>query len=78
MNTRTINYLELIGNGKRLFKLVRQRTTTPDEVFGLLDELERRAELFVAVADPNHHYWVGRRGRPGSTSANSTCSGSAR
>ena len=46
---------------QRLFKLIRQRTTTPDHVFGLLGELEGRAELFVAVADPNHHYWVGSR-----------------
>ena len=46
---------------QRLFKLVRQRTTNPDHVFGLLGELEGRAELFVAVADPNHHYWVGSR-----------------
>ena len=46
---------------QRLFKLVRQRTTTPDHVFELLGELEGRAEVFVAVADPNHHYWVGTR-----------------
>ena len=43
---------------QRLFKLVRDRTTTPDDVFELLEELERRAELFVAVSDPNHAYWV--------------------
>ena len=43
---------------QRLFKLVRQRATSPEDVFGLLGELERRAELFVAVADPNHHYWI--------------------
>ena len=43
---------------QRLFKLVRDRTTSTSDVFMLLDELERRAELFVAVADPNHGYWV--------------------
>ena len=43
---------------QRLFKLVRDRTTTPDDVFELLEELERRAELFVAVSDPNHAYWA--------------------
>jgi hypothetical protein len=43
---------------QRLFKLVRGRVKTGDDVFGLLDELERRAELFVAVGDPNHGYWV--------------------
>ena len=33
----------------------------PEDVFGLLGELERRAELFVAVADPNHYYWAESR-----------------
>ena len=46
---------------QRLFKLVRQRATSPEDVFGLLGELERRAELFVAVADPNHYYWAESR-----------------
>ena len=44
--------------GQRLFKLIRDRTTTPQDVFALLDELERRAELFAAVSDPNHDYWT--------------------
>ena len=43
---------------QRLFKLVRERTRSDRDVFALLDELERRAELFVAVADPNHGYWA--------------------
>ena len=43
---------------QRLFKLVRGRVKTADGVFALLDELERRAELFVAVGDPSHGYWV--------------------
>ena len=42
----------------RLFKLVRGRVKTADDVFRLLDELERRAELFVAVGDPHHGYWI--------------------
>lgn len=42
----------------RLFKLVGDRTKTAAEVFALLAELERRAELFAAVLDPNHGYWV--------------------
>ena len=42
----------------RLFKLVRSRTRTDHDVFALLNELERRAELFVAVGDPNHGYWA--------------------
>ena len=43
---------------QRLFKLVRARTRTDRDVLALLDELERRAELFVAVGDPNHAYWA--------------------
>ncbi len=43
---------------QRLFKLVRDRTRTAAEVFALLEELEGRAELFAAVLDPNHGYWV--------------------
>ena len=44
----------------RLFKLVRDRTKTAQEVFTLLDDLERRAELFAAVSDPGHGYWTER------------------
>ncbi len=44
----------------RLFKLVRDRTKTTQDVFTLLDDLERRAELFSAVSDPNHGYWTER------------------
>ena len=43
---------------QRLFKLVRQQTKTTQDVFMLLEELERRAELFAAVSDPNHSYWM--------------------
>ena len=43
---------------QRLFKLVRDRTRTTQDVFALLDELEKRAELFAAVSDPNHGYWI--------------------
>ena len=42
---------------QRLFKLVRDRVRTPQEVFDLLDALEARAELFSALSDPNHGYW---------------------
>ena len=42
----------------RLFKLVRDRTRTTQDVFTLLDDLERRAELFSAISDPNHSYWM--------------------
>ena len=43
---------------QRLFKLVRERTKTTQDVFTLLDALETRAELFAAVSDPGHSYWM--------------------
>ena len=45
---------------QRLFKLVRDRTRTAEDVFALLDALEDRAELYAAILDPNHGYWVDR------------------
>ncbi len=44
--------------GERLFKLVRDRTVTAEDVFALLDALERRSELFAALSDPRHDYWA--------------------
>src|SRR5258708_1947059 len=43
---------------QRLFKLVRDRVRTPASVFLLLKALKGRAELFAAVLDVNHGYWV--------------------
>jgi uncharacterized protein DUF1524 len=43
---------------QRLFKLVRDSVRTPEQVFGLMEALEGRAELFTALADPNHGYWI--------------------
>ena len=43
---------------QRLFKLVQERVRTPEEVFGLLDALEARAELFAALSDASHDYWT--------------------
>ncbi|MCY4386419.1 MAG: DUF262 domain-containing HNH endonuclease family protein [Desulfurellaceae bacterium] len=43
---------------QRLFKLVRDQTKTTADVFTLLDRLEGRAELFAAVLDPSHGYWI--------------------
>ena len=31
---------------------------TPDEVFTLMDALADRAELFTALSDPTHGYWL--------------------
>lgn len=43
---------------QRLFQMVRQRVATVPQVFALMDALERRAELFAALSDPNHGYWA--------------------
>ena len=43
---------------QRLFKLLRDRARTAEDVFLLLEALEKRAELFAAVSDPNHEYWA--------------------
>ena len=45
---------------QRLFKLVRDRVRTPEETFGFLTALEGRAELFAALTDVNHGYWIDR------------------
>ena len=50
---------------QRLFKLVRDRVRTVDDVFRLLDDLEKRAELFAAILDPNHGYWAELPGAKG-------------
>lgn len=46
----------------RIFKLVRERVKTPAHVFALMEVLESRAELFAALGDPNHSYWIDRPG----------------
>ena len=45
---------------QRLFKMVRNRVRTPDETFAFLTALEARAELFAALTDVNHGYWIDR------------------
>jgi hypothetical protein len=42
---------------QRLFQMIRARVTTPQQVFALMQALERRAELFAALGDPSHGYW---------------------
>ena len=42
----------------RLFKLIRDSVTCPEQVFSLMEALEDRAELFAALSDPNHSYWI--------------------
>ncbi|MGH7794580.1 MAG: DUF262 domain-containing protein [Candidatus Binatia bacterium] len=46
---------------QRLFKLVRDQVKRPEDVFELMDALEGRAELFSALSDPNHGYWIEHR-----------------
>ena len=45
---------------QRLFKIVRDRVRTPEDTFAFLTALEARAELFSALTDINHGYWVER------------------
>jgi hypothetical protein len=43
---------------QRLFKLVRDKVQSPQQVFDLLTALEARAELFAAAGDAGHEYWI--------------------
>ena len=45
---------------QRLFKLVRERVSDAGKVFELLDSLAGRAELFSALGDATHGYWIDR------------------
>lgn len=38
--------------------MVRDRVSTPQHVFNLMDALDARGELFAALSDPNHAYWT--------------------
>jgi hypothetical protein len=42
----------------RLFQMTREKVTTPEDVFNLLDALEGRCELYAALADATHEYWL--------------------
>ncbi len=46
---------------ERLLELVRETVRDGAGVFSLLDALERRAEVFAALFDPQHAYWIERR-----------------
>lgn len=43
---------------QRLFKMVRERVSTPQQVFDLMEALDSKGELFAALSDPNHGYWM--------------------
>jgi hypothetical protein len=42
----------------RLFKLIRDKVSSPEHVFELMEALEGRSELYAALADPAHEYWL--------------------
>lgn len=42
----------------RLFRAVSEQVSTPAEVFGLLEQLESRAELYAALSDRHHEHWA--------------------
>lgn len=42
----------------RLFKLVGDRVRSAQDVFALMDVLRKRAEIFAALNDPHHEYWI--------------------
>ncbi len=46
---------------QRLFKVVRDSVREPEHVFELMDALEGRAELFAALQDDTHEYWIENR-----------------
>jgi len=45
---------------QRLFKQVREEVETPADVFALMDALEQRADLFAAMDDTAHEFWLDR------------------
>jgi hypothetical protein len=47
---------------ERLLRLVRSAVRTGEDVFRLLDALEARAELFAALGNAHHEYWIERQG----------------
>lgn len=47
---------------QRLFKIVRDQVADGKAVFSLIEALEGRAELYSALSDPNHEFWIDRPG----------------
>jgi len=45
---------------QRLFKKVREEVRSTADVFALMDALEQRADLFAAMDDTAHEYWLER------------------
>lgn len=53
-----LNLQHEVVRKERLFKIVKTSVDTPVGAFKLLDALEEHAELFVALGDPGHEYWI--------------------
>ncbi len=45
---------------QRVFKIIRDEVRTPEAVMDLMNVLEARAEVFAALRDPTHEYWMER------------------
>lgn len=43
---------------RRMFKLVRDKIAAPPHVLTLMDAIEPRAEVFSALLDSRHQYWI--------------------
>ena len=43
---------------RRLFAMTKENVQSLEQVFELMDVLERRAQIFAAMQDPNHEYWM--------------------
>ena len=46
---------------QRLFKIVRAIVHEPEQVFELMEALENRADLYVALSDPYDDFWLDRK-----------------
>jgi Protein of unknown function DUF262/Protein of unknown function (DUF1524) len=46
---------------QRLFKLVRDRVESGADTFALVTALEARADIFAALFDPQHEFWIDRQ-----------------
>ncbi|MCR4416383.1 MAG: DUF262 domain-containing HNH endonuclease family protein [Ignavibacteria bacterium] len=53
-----LNSFQNLIRNERLFKELRNKVSSKDEVFHLLEELEKNAELYVAFDDSDHEYWL--------------------
>ena len=55
-----LNSFQQLVRNERLFKEVRTKVKTKDEVFNLLDELSKNAELYIAFDDADHELWFNK------------------